>query len=89
MALSHADRTGERKSGGYRVPATAELSGSVASRQCPRRESQVSGEHVQADRSRQGERHRVIVNVAPGIAVKPFDWPYPRPEAMFNVRHRM
>jgi hypothetical protein len=89
MALSQADRTGERNVSGYRVPATAELSRSVASRQCPRRQSQVSGEHVQADRSRQGEPHRVIVNVAPGIAVKPFDWPYPRPEAMFNVRHRM
>ncbi len=49
------------------MPATAELSRSVASRQCPRWQSQVSGEHVQADRSRQGEPHRVIVNVAPGI----------------------
>ena len=68
-------------------PATAELSPSVASRQCPRLQSQVSGEHVQADWSRQGGRHCVIVNVAPGIAVKPFDWPYPRPEATFNVRH--
>ena len=47
----------------------------------------MSGEHVQADWSRQGERHRVMVNIAPGITVKPFDWPYPRPEAMFNVRH--
>ena len=68
-------------------PATAELSPSVASRQCPRLQSQVSGEHVQADWSRQGGRHCVIVNIAPGIAVKPFDWPYPRPEATFNVRH--
>ena len=41
-------------------------------------QSQVSGEHVQADWSGQGERHCVIVNIAPGIAVKPFDWPYPR-----------
>jgi hypothetical protein len=50
--------------------------------------SQVSGEHVQADWSGQAERHRVIVNVAPGIAVKPFDWPYPRPEATpLDVRH--
>jgi len=40
----------------------------------------VSGEHVQAGWSRQGERHCVIVNIAPGIAVKPFDRPYPRPE---------
>ena len=39
------------------------------------------------NRSRQGEPHRVIVNVTPGIAVKPFDWPYPRPEATFNVCH--
>jgi hypothetical protein len=49
--------------GGSRVPATAELSPSVASRQCPRLQSQVSGEHVQADWSRQGERHGVIVNI--------------------------
>jgi hypothetical protein len=35
--------------------------------------SQGSGEHVQAERIRQGERHRVIVNSVPGIAVKPFD----------------
>ena len=45
----------------------------------------MSGEHVQADWSRQGERHRVIVNIALGIAVKPFDWPYPRPEATFGI----
>jgi hypothetical protein len=61
--------------------ATAVLSPSVASRLCPRLQSQVSGENVRADRSRQGERHvslaRVIVNIAPEIAVKPFDWPYP------------
>ena len=38
--------------------ATVELSPSVASRQCPRLPSQVSGEQVQADRSRQGERDR-------------------------------
>jgi hypothetical protein len=68
-------------------PATAELSPSVASRQCPRLQSQVSGEHVQADWSRHGGRHCVIVNIAPGLTVKPFDWPYPRPEATFNVRH--
>jgi hypothetical protein len=64
-------------------PATAELSPSVASPQCPQSQSQVSGEHVQADWSRQGERHCVIVNIAPGIAVKPFDWSHPRPEATF------
>ena len=50
-------------------PATAELSPFVASRQCPRLQSQVSGEHVQADWSHQGEHHCVIVNIAPGIAV--------------------
>jgi hypothetical protein len=49
--------------GGSRVPATAELSPSVAGRQCPRLQSQVSGEHVQADWSRKGERHGVIVNI--------------------------
>jgi hypothetical protein len=27
------------------------------------------------------------VNIAPGIAVKPFGWPYPPSEAIFNVRH--
>ena len=50
-------------------PATAELSPFVPSRQCPRLQSQVSGEHVQADWSHQGEHHCVIVNIAPGIAV--------------------
>ena len=45
-------------------PTTAELSPSVANRQCPRLPSQVSGELVQADRSLQGERHLVIVNIA-------------------------
>jgi hypothetical protein len=30
----------------------------------PQLPSQVSGEHFHADRSRQGERHRVIVSIA-------------------------
>jgi hypothetical protein len=46
------------------MPATAELSPAAANRQCPRLPSPVPGEHAPADRSRQGERHRVIVNIA-------------------------
>jgi len=41
-------------------------------------QSQVSGEHVQADWSRQGGRHCVIVNIAPGITVKPVESAAPR-----------
>jgi hypothetical protein len=81
------DQDADHNQADIACPATAELSPSVASRQCPRLQSQVSGEHVQADWSRQGERHCVIMNIAPRIAVKPFDWPSPRPEMTFDI-HR-
>ena len=67
-------------------PATAELSPSVANRRCPRLPSQVSGEHVQADRSRQGERRGVIVNIAQELGSS-HSISHPRPEATFDAHN--
>ena len=52
------------RAGGYRLPSTGQLSPAAANRHCPRLPSPVPGEHVPADQSRQGERHRIIVNIA-------------------------
>ena len=54
-------------------PATVELSPSVTKRQCLVQPSQVYGEPIPADRSRHGERHRVIVNIAQGLRSGPSD----------------